>query len=221
MPSNPLILCCPLLLLPSIFPSIRVFSNESVLRIRWPKYWSFSFSISPSNEYSGLISFRMDWLDLLAVQGTLKSPDHLTCLLRNLYAGQEATVRTGHGTTDWFQIGKEYINAIYCHPAYLTSMQSTSWEMLGWMKHKLESRLPGEISITSDMQMTESKELKRPLMKVKEESEKVGLKVNIHKTKIMASGPITSWQIDRETVGTVTDFIFLGSKNHCRWWLQP
>ena len=221
MPSNHLILCCPLLLLPSIFPSIRVFSNESVLRIRWPKYWSFSFSISPSNEYSGLISFRMDWLDLLAVQGTLKSPDHLTCLLRNLYAGQEATVRTGHGTTDWFQIGKEYINAIYCHPAYLTSMQSTSWEMLGWMKHKLESRLPGEISITSDMQMTESKELKRPLMKVKEESEKVGLKVNIHKTKIMASGPITSWQIDRETVGTVTDFIFLGSKNHCRWWLQP
>ena len=72
MPSNHLIFCCPLLP-PSIFPSIRVFSNESVLRIRWPKYWSFSFSISPSNEYSGLISFRMDWLDLLAVQGTLKS----------------------------------------------------------------------------------------------------------------------------------------------------
>ena len=73
MPSNHLILCYLLLLLPSIFPSIRVFSNESVLRIRWLKYWSFSFSISPSNEYSGLISFRMDWLDLLAVQGTLKS----------------------------------------------------------------------------------------------------------------------------------------------------
>ena len=73
MPSNRLILCCPLLLLPSILPSIRVFSNESVLRIRWPKYWSFSFSISHSNEYSGLISFRMDWLDLLAVQRTLKS----------------------------------------------------------------------------------------------------------------------------------------------------
>jgi len=73
MPSNHLILCRPLLLLPSIFPSIRVFSNESVLHIRWPKYWSFSFSISPSNKYSGLISFRMDWLDLLAVQGTLKS----------------------------------------------------------------------------------------------------------------------------------------------------
>ena len=73
MTSNHLILCHPLLLLPSIIPSIRVFSNESALHIRWPKYWSFSFSISPSNEHSGLVSFRMDWLDLLAVQGTLKS----------------------------------------------------------------------------------------------------------------------------------------------------
>ena len=72
MPSNQLILCCHLLFLPSILPSIRVFPNESVLHIRWPKYWCFSFSISPSNEYSGLISFRMDWLDLFAVQGTLK-----------------------------------------------------------------------------------------------------------------------------------------------------
>ena len=78
MPSNHLVFCCPLLLPPSVFPSIRVFSNESVLCIRWPKYWSFSFSISPSNEYSGLISFRMDWLNLLAVQGTFKSllPHH-------------------------------------------------------------------------------------------------------------------------------------------------
>ena len=73
MPSNHLILCCPLLLLPSIFPRIRVFSNQLAVCIRWPKYWSFSFSISPSNEYSGLISFRIDWLDLLSVQGTLKS----------------------------------------------------------------------------------------------------------------------------------------------------
>ena len=73
MPPNQLIFCHPLLLSPSVFPSIRVFSNESVLRIRWPKYWSFSFNISPSSEYSGLISFRMDWLDLLAVQGTLKN----------------------------------------------------------------------------------------------------------------------------------------------------
>ena len=76
MPSNHLILCCPLLLLPSIFPSIRIFFSKSVLRIKWPKYWSFSFSISPSNEYAGLISFKMNWLDLLAVQGTLKSLLH-------------------------------------------------------------------------------------------------------------------------------------------------
>ena len=80
MPSNHLILCRPLLLLPSIFPSIRVFSNESALRTRWPKYWSFSFNISPSSEYSGLLSFRMDWLDLLAVQGTLKSLQHHTLI---------------------------------------------------------------------------------------------------------------------------------------------
>ena len=76
---------------------------------------------------------------------------YLWCLLRNLDAGQEATVRTGHGTADWFQLGKEYVKAVYCHPAY---MQSTSCEMLAWMKHKLESRLLGEISITSDMKMT-------------------------------------------------------------------
>ena len=78
--------------------------------------------------------------------------DHLTCLLRNLHEGWETTVRTGHGTTDWFKLGKEYIKAVYCHSAYLTYMQSTSWKMLDWMKHKLESRLPGEISITWDMQ---------------------------------------------------------------------
>ena len=144
-------------------------------------------------------------------------PDHLTCLLRNLYADQEATVRNGHGTTDWFQIGKESIKAVYCHPAYLTYMQSTSWETLDWKKHKLESRLPGEISITSDMQMTtlmaeSEEELKCLLMKVKEEREKAGLKLNIHKTKIMASGPITSWEIDGGTVETVSDFILWGSK---------
>ena len=167
-------------------------------------------------------------------------PDHLTFLLRNLYAGQEATVRTGHGTINWFQIGK----------GECQDRQSTLCEMPGWMKHKLESRLLGEISITSDMQMTppcgrcimgnagweeaqagikiprrninnlryadatalmaeREEELKSLLMKVKEESEKVGLKFSIQKTKIMASSPITSWQIDGETV---RDFIFGGSK---------
>ena len=113
------------------------------------------------------------------------------------------------------KLGKEYVKAVYCHPAYLTYMQSASSEMPGWMKHKLESRLPGEISITSDTQMTpplwEKAKKKNP-----DESEtgveNVSLKLNIQKTKIMASGPITSWQIDGETMETVTDLIFLGSK---------
>ena len=83
----------------------------------------------------------------------MEIPDHLIYLLRNLYAGQEATIRTRLGTMDWFQIGKECVKAVYCHLAYLTYMQSTSFEMPGWMKHKLESRLPGEISVTSDTQM--------------------------------------------------------------------
>ena len=81
-------------------------------------------------------------------------PDHLTYLLRNLYVGQEAMFRIGHATADWFQIGKEYIKAVYCHPAYLTYLQSTSCEMLGWVKHKLESRLLEKIAITSDIQVT-------------------------------------------------------------------
>ena len=104
-------------------------------------------------------------------------PDDLTCLLQNLYAGQEATVRTRHGTKDWFKIGKEFVKAIYCHPAYLISMQSTSYEKLGWMKYKLESRLQGDIHnlrYADDTTLTaESKEeLKSLLMKVKEESKK-------------------------------------------------
>ena len=92
MPSNHLILCRPPLLLPSIYPSIRVFSNESVLRIRWPKYWSFSFNNSPSTEYSGLISFRIDWLDLLAVQGTLKRVFSNTTVQKHLYFGTQLSL---------------------------------------------------------------------------------------------------------------------------------
>ena len=119
------------------------------------------------------------------------------------------------------KLGKEYVKAVYCHPAYLTYIQSTSYKMPSWMKHKLESRFLGEISITSDMQiantlMAVSKELKSFLMKVREESEKVGLKFNIQKTKIMASGPITSWQIVGETMETVRLY-FGGLQNHCRW----
>ena len=96
MPSNHLILCCPLLLLPSIFPSIRVFSNESVLCIRWPKYWNFSFSIRPSKEYSGLISFKIDWFDLLAVQGTLKSLQYHTSKASILQSSAFFMVQLSH-----------------------------------------------------------------------------------------------------------------------------
>ena len=141
-------------------------------------------------------------------------PDHLTCLLRNLYAGQEATVRTGHGTIDWFQIGRVRQGCILSPCLYNLY---ASCEMLGWMKYKLESTLPEEISITTDTQMIpplmaeSEEELKSLLMKVKVESENVGLKLNIQKTKIMASSPITSWQINVETVETVTDFILGGS----------
>ena len=116
-----------------------------------------------------------------------------------------------------FKLGKEYVKAVYCHLAYLTVMQGTSCENLGWMKHKLETRLLGETSITSDMQMApplwqKVRGTKEPLDEVKEESEKAGLNFNIQKTKIMASGPITSWQMEGEKVEVVIDFIFLGSK---------
>ena len=115
------------------------------------------------------------------------------------------------------KLGKVYIKAVYCHPVYLTYMQSISCEMPGWMKLKLESRLLGEVSTTSDLNTTlmaeSKKKLKNLLMKVKEESEKAGLKLRNQKTKIMASGPITSWQIDGETVETVSDFIFGAPKS--------
>jgi len=122
---------------------------------------------------------------------------------------------------------KEYIKAVYCHPAYLTSMQSTSCKMLGWMKHKLESKLTGEISITSDMEMTPplwqkaKKKWRASWWKWKRKVKKFGLKLSIQKTKIMASSPITSWQIDGETMETERDFILGGLQNHCRSWLQP
>ena len=107
------------------------------------------------------------------------------------------------------KLGKEFVKAVYCHPAYLTYMQSTSCKMPGWMKNKPESRLPGEISISLGMQMTPPLWQKTKSLLMKGKSEKAGLKLNLQKTKIIASGPITSWQINGKTV---TDFIFLGSK---------
>ncbi|KAB0354526.1 hypothetical protein FD755_023064 [Muntiacus reevesi] len=170
------------------------------------------------------------------------TPDHLTCLLRNLYAGQEATVRTGHGTTDWFQIGKRVRQGCILSPCLFnlyaeyimrnagleeaqagikiagrninnfryaddtTLMAETGIKIAGRNINNL--RYVDDTTLLADSE----EELKRLLMKVKEENENVGLKLNIQKTKIIASGPITSWQIDGETVETVSDFIFLGSK---------
>ena len=145
-------------------------------------------------------------------------PDHLICLLRNLYAGQEAKVRTGHGTTDWFQIGKGVCQGCILSPCLfnlyaLYIMRNAGLEEAQAGIKIARRNINHLIYVDDTTLMAESEEeLKSPLMKVKEESEKVGLKLNIQKTKIMASGPITSWEIDGETVETVKDFIFLGSK---------
>ena len=147
-------------------------------------------------------------------------PDHLTCLLRNLYAGQEATVRTGHGTTEWFQIGKGVCQGCILSPCLFNFYAEYIMRNAGLEETQAGIKIAGRniknLRYSDDTTfMAESEEeLKSLLMKVKEESEKVGLKLNIQKTKIMASGLITSWQIDGETV---SDFIFLGLQNHCRW----
>ena len=145
-------------------------------------------------------------------------PDHLTYLLRNLYAGQEATVRTGHGTTDWFQIGKGVCQGCILSPCLFKLYAEYIMRNTGLDEAqagiKIARRNINNLSYIDDITlMAESREeLKSLLMRVKEESEKAGLKLNNQKTKIMASSPITSWQINRETVETVRDFIFLGSK---------
>ena len=143
-------------------------------------------------------------------------PDHPICLLRNLYAGQEATVRIRHRTIDWFQIGKGVCQVLsLClfslYTEYIMRNDGLEETQAGT---KIAGRTINHLRYADDTTLTaeSEEELKSLLMKVKEESEKVGLKINIQKTKIMASGPITSWEIDWETVETVTDFIFLGSK---------
>ena len=154
-------------------------------------------------------------------------PDHLTSLLRNLYAGQEATVRTGHGTTDWLQIGKGVCQGCILSPClfnlYVECIMRNAGLEEAQAGIKIAGRNINKLRYADDTTlMPESEEeLKSLLMKVKEESETVGLKLNIQKTKIMASGPITSWQIDGETVKAVSDLIFGGLQRHCRWRLQP
>ena len=145
-------------------------------------------------------------------------PDHLTCLLRSLYAGQEATVRTGHGTTGWFQIGKGIWKGCISSPPlfnfYAEYIMRNSGLEEAQAGIKIARRNINNLRYVDDTTLIVEKEeeLTSLLMKVKKESQKVGLKLNIQKTKIMASGPITSWQINGETVETVSDFIFLGSK---------
>ena len=145
-------------------------------------------------------------------------PDHLTCLLRNLYVGQEATVRTGHGTTDWFQIGKGVRQGCILSPCLFNLYAEYIMRNAGLEEAQAGIKVAGRninylIYADDTTLMAESEEeLKSLLIKVKMESEKVGLQLNIQKTKIMASGPITSWQIDWETVETVSDFIFWGSQ---------
>ena len=147
-------------------------------------------------------------------------PDYLTYLLRNLYAGQEATVRTGHGKTDWFQIRKGVRQGYILSPCLFNLYAEYIMRNAGLEETqagiKIAGRNTNNLGYGDDTTlMAESEEeLKSLLMKVKEESEKVGLKLNIQKMKIMASGPITSWEIDGETV---SDFLFGGLQNHCRW----
>ena len=144
--------------------------------------------------------------------------DHLTCFLRNLYAGQEATVRTRHGTTDWFQIGKGVYQSSILSPCLFNLYAEYIMRNAGLEEAqagiKIDRRNINNLRCADDTTLMEEseEELKSLLMKVKEESEKVDLKLNIQKTKIMASGPITSWGIDGETMETMRDFIFLGSK---------
>ena len=184
MPSSHLILCRPLLLLPPIPPSIRVFSSESTLRMRWPKYWSFSFSI-----------LCVDHNKLWKILQEMETPDHLTCLQRNLYAGQEATVGTGHGTTDWFQIGKGVHQDSILSPClfYLNAeyILRNAWLHESQAGIKIGGRNINNLRYTDDTTlMAESEEKLKSLLRVKEESEKAGLKLDIQKTKIMTSSSI-------------------------------
>ena len=150
------------------------------------------------------------------------TPDHLTCLKRNLYAGQEATVRTGHGTKDWFQIGEGVCQGCILSPCLFNFYAEYIMRNAGLDEAQAGIKIAGRninnLRYAYDTITTaESEELKSLLMKVKEESEKAGLKFNIQKTSILASSPISSWQIDGQTMETVVDFIFGGLQNHCRW----
>ena len=165
----------------------------------------------------------VDHNKLWKILQAMEIPDHLTCLLRNVYAGQEARVRTKHGTTNWFKIEKGVHQGCILssclfnlYAEYIMGNARLDGTQDGI---KIARRNINNLKYADDKTLVAEteEEQKSLLIKVKEESKKAGLKLNIQKTKIMASSPITSWQIDGETMETVTDFLFLGSKNHCRW----
>ena len=163
----------------------------------------------------------MDHNKLWKILKEMGIPDHLTCFLRNLYAGQEAIVRSRDGITDWFQIGKGVHQGCILSPCLFNLYEEYIMRNAGLDAQagiKIAGRNINNLRYADDTTlMAESEEeLKSLLMKVKEESEKVGLKLNIQKTKIVASGPITSWEINGETVETVSDFVYFGLQNHCR-----
>ena len=149
--------------------------------------------------------------------------DHLPCFLRNLYAGQEATVGTGHGASDWFQIGKGVHQGCIFSPCLSNFYAEYIMRNAGLEETQAEIKIAGRninnlrYADDSTLMAESAEELKSLLKKVKEESEKAGLKLNIQKTNVMASSPITSWQINGETMETVANFILGGSKNHCKW----
>ena len=211
------------------FQTVKLASEEPEIKLPTSAESSKKQESSRKTSTSALLTTPKPltvWMDHNKLWKILKDmgiPDHLTCLLRNLYVGQEAIVRIGHGTTDWFQIRKGVHQGYILSPCLFNLyagyiIQNSSMDEAQAII-KISRRDINNLRYADDTTlMAESEEeLKSLLMKVKEESEKVGLKLNIQKTKIMASGPITSSQIDGETMETVTDFIFGGLQNHCRW----
>ena len=199
-------------------------TRDQIANILWIIKKAIEFQ---KNIYFSFIDYTkaLDCVDHNQLWKILKEmgiPDHLTCLLRNLYAGQEPRVRTGRGTTDWFQTGKAVCQGCILslclfnlYAEYIMRNPGLDEAPAGI---KITGRNINNLRYADITLMAESEEEpKSILMTVKEESEKVGLKLNIQKTKILASSPITSWQIDGETVETVTDFLFWGLQNHCRW----
>ena len=190
---------------------------EKASKFQGKKKIYFSF-----NDYMNAFDY-LDHNKQCRILNEMGIPDYLTWLLQNLYAGEEATGRTGHGSTDWFPIGKGVCQGCILAPCLFNlyaeyimrnaGLEETQAGIKTGRRNINNLRYADDTTLMAESQ----EELKSLLMKVKEESEKVDLKLNIQKTKIMASGHITSWEIDGETVETVSDFIFGGLQNHCRW----